>query len=100
MWNFCTMTPTDLFTHVFRIYGASCVTSPHVHHIDKLTCFFVDDDHNGTLDAAECDSLFRLLYHTDELSDDIKRVLQSVDANGDGLLSLSTYRLRLAPYLQ
>lgn len=23
IWNFCTMTTSDLFTHVFRIYGES-----------------------------------------------------------------------------
>lgn len=29
IWNFCTMTATDLFTHVFSIYGALfiCVLS-------------------------------------------------------------------------
>ncbi|DBA03505.1 TPA: hypothetical protein N0F65_011406 [Lagenidium giganteum] len=70
MWNFCTMTPKDLQAHVFNIY---------------------DDDRNGTLDSAECDSLFRLLYHTNELSNDIKQLLKDVDANGDGLLSLGKY---------
>lgn len=94
VWNLCTMTPNDLFQHVFNIYGAlahsmtarSSMLIPPIRTITRVA--LVDDDRNGTLDAAECDSLFRLLYHTNELSDDIKQVLKSVDANSDGLLSL------------
>lgn len=90
------MSLRDLRTHVFRIYGELVgrlrflYISDHLRHGRS-----VDDDHNGTLDAAECDSLFRLLYNTNELSPQIKKVLKDVDANGDGLLSLGAQDLSI-----
>ncbi|KAH7484534.1 uncharacterized protein KRP23_3595 [Phytophthora ramorum] len=70
MWNFCTMSSQDIYTHVFRLY---------------------DDDHNGTLDAAECESLFRLLYHTDTLPSIVKSQLKSMTSNENGVITLDVF---------
>ncbi|KAG6623945.1 uncharacterized protein IUM83_01832 [Phytophthora cinnamomi] len=64
------MSPQDIYTHVFRLY---------------------DDDHNGTLDAAECESLFRLLYHTDNLPSIVKNQLKSMTSNDSGAITLDAF---------
>jgi hypothetical protein len=94
LWNFCTMSPQDVFTHVFRLYGELGFTRVFLLHdsVLKITviCLALDDDHNGTLDAAECDSLFRLLYHTDNLPSVVKTQLKSMMSHDDGVITLGS----------
>jgi Ca2+-binding EF-hand superfamily protein len=55
------------------------------------TSLTIDEDKSGNLDAAECDSLFRLLYHIDELTQELKKILKEIDSDGDGLLSFGAF---------
>ncbi|KAL3668652.1 hypothetical protein V7S43_005951 [Phytophthora oleae] len=64
------MASQDIYTHVFHLY---------------------DDDHNGTLDAAECESLFRLLYHTENLPSIVKNQLKSMTSNEAGVITLDAF---------
>ncbi|KAJ8564154.1 hypothetical protein ON010_g7192 [Phytophthora cinnamomi] len=93
LWNFCTMSPQDIYTHVFRLYGIHFAAD--LNKVAVLTtsflCFTPDDDHNGTLDAAECESLFRLLYHTDNLPSIVKNQLKSMTSNDSGAITLGSY---------
>lgn len=53
----------------------------------SLILDIVDEDNSGTLDSAECESLFRLLYHTNELSSKVRQIIIEVDAHSGGTLS-------------
>ena len=56
-----------------------------------------DVDGGGELDLSEVDALCRMLYDTEETPDDIKKVVASMDTDGDGTVNLNelvTYTLR------
>ena len=76
VWNLCTLDHAMLVQYIFTIF---------------------DVDGGGELDLSEVDALCRMLYDTEETPDDIKKVVASMDTDGDGTVNLNelvTYTLR------
>jgi Ca2+-binding EF-hand superfamily protein len=76
VWNICTLDHPALVRYIFIIF---------------------DIDGGGELDLSEVDALCRMLYNVEESPDDIKKVVASMDTDGDGAVSLSelvNYTLR------
>ena len=52
-------------------------------------CFDIFDiDKGGSLDMAELDALVRMLTGTEEITGELKKTLDNIDADGDGEVSL------------
>ena len=68
VWNLCTLDHTMLVSYIFTIF---------------------DVDGGGELDLSEVDALCRMLYNTEETPDDIKKVVASMDSDGDGTVNLN-----------
>ena len=67
IWNLCTFDDKSLIKFCFDIF---------------------DVDKGGTLDMAELDALCRMLTGLDEITGDLKKTLDNIDADGDGEVSL------------
>eukprot|EP00949_MAST-11_sp_MAST-11-sp1_P003417 g3417.t1 len=67
MWNICTMNERHMVKYMFDIFDA---------------------DTSGTLDINECDALVRMLYDVEDNTPEMERILEDMDANGDGTITL------------
>lgn len=67
IWNLNTLDHESLVQYIFNIFDA---------------------DGGGELDISEVDALCRMLYNTEETSDNVKDVIQAMDTDGDGTVNL------------